>query len=339
LGGELQQWRRQWWQTARRWQAIWLWGSCFLAMTLLLLVQHKLVILILAPLFGLSGLILSRRSLPRAQRFLLGLLLLALILLLSVEVLALHGDAGRMNTVFKFYLPAWMLLGLASAVYLPYSLNAPSSPFRQGTIRITAIALMAAGLLYPLLATPAKIRDRFNPGQPAGLDSLQFMAEAKLYTPQGPLNLSNEYQALLWMQVHIQGTPVVAEAAAAPPYRSLLGCVASYTGLPVPIGYEWHQRQQRSILPEGIVQQRVAEMNRFFATTDIQETMELIARYQIQYIYVGGTERHCYPADGLQKMEQLTLKGMLKPAYRNAGVVIYEVTPLLTQRAVPGVLK
>jgi len=234
------------------------------------------------------------------------------------------------------YFPAWILLSLAAAIYLARNLESLHSPFHRFSIRITTLSLIGAGLLYPLLATRAKIMDRFTPGQPPGLDSMQFLAAARLDTSQGPMNLNDEYQALLWMQDHIQGTPVVATAASAPPYRSLLGGVATYTGLPVPIGYEWHQRQQRSILPEEVVHRRVADMNRFFSTVNFGETLDLIAVYQIRYILVGGTERRCYPAEGLEKFELMAKKGVLKVVYSNAGVVLYEVTYPCQSGVVPG---
>jgi uncharacterized membrane protein len=58
-----------------------------------------------------AGLAVYRRS-SREALFVCGLTLAALGSLALPEVVAVKGDVGRMNTVFKFYLQAWILLML-----------------------------------------------------------------------------------------------------------------------------------------------------------------------------------------------------------------------------------
>jgi uncharacterized membrane protein len=127
------------------------------------------------------------------------------------------------------------------------------------------------------------------------------------------------------MQDNIQGTPVVAESAAAPEYRSLRNRVTTYTGLPALIGYNWHQKQQRSILPSAVVDDRTADANQIFASWGTSTAWTLIQHYNVGYVIVGYPERLYYPAAGLAKFDQMVAEGRLRVAYKNPGVTLYEV--------------
>src|SRR5439155_23717832 len=56
----------------------------------------------------------------------------ALFATLIPEFVALQGDIGRMNTVFKFYLQAWVLLSISAAVALGWLVRAAA---RQPLLR------------------------------------------------------------------------------------------------------------------------------------------------------------------------------------------------------------
>jgi len=182
-----------------------------------------------------------------------------------------------------------------------------------------------AGLLYPLLAARAKINDRFERSLGPTLDAMQFMTVARSDEQGLKYSFRDEYDALIWMQDHIQGTPVVAESALAPEYRSLRNRVTTYTGLPALIGYNWHQKQQRSILPADVVDRRIADANQLFMTTDTALAWTLMQRYNVGYVIVGCPERLYYPLQGLAKFDQMVGEGRLRVAYQNTNVTLYQV--------------
>ena len=161
------------------------------------------------------------------------------------------------------------------------------------------------------------------------------MNEASLYDydTETWAPLRPEREALEWMQDNVQGSPVVVEGLGQR-YRSLRSRVATYTGLPVVLGWEWHQQQQRCGLyagahcpreQQGVVQRRMGDVERFFSTVRASEAETFLDKYNVRYIYVGDHERKVHPAAGLEKFERMAADGDLAVAYRNETVTIYEV--------------
>jgi uncharacterized membrane protein len=118
---------------------------------------------------------------------------------------------------------------------------------------------------------------------------------------------------------------VVAEGAQAKPYRSLRGRVATYTGLPIVVGYPWHQHQQRSFLKVDLVGQRERDVDQLYGTPDPWSAKAVLDRYDVSYVYVGDLERITYDPLGIDKFAKMVEIGLLRPVYTNEGVTIYEV--------------
>jgi YYY domain-containing protein len=332
LLAEIRRLKSRWFAAALQVSRIWIEMAAIVAIILFavwiaLAVMDYTVILIIGPLTGLTIALLIRPRMPAAQRFALLLALLALVITFAVEVIVLRGDIGRMNTVFKFYLQVWLILSVVTAVmvgWLAQSARRWQPDWWLGW-RIAMGALVVSGLLYPLFATRAKIQDRFDPSLGPTLDAMKFMTVARANEQNQDYAFADEYAALIWMQDNIPGTPVVAESAAAPEYRSLRNRVTTYTGLPAIIGYNWHQKQQRSILPGDLIDRRVADANELYTTPDIGRTMQLVRRYNVRYIMAGYPEKLYYPPESFSKLNRMVDIGWLRVAYTNNSVAIYEV--------------
>jgi YYY domain-containing protein len=277
------------------------------------------------PLAVWAGLLILRRDQPDEKRFVLFLVGTGLMVTLMVEIVVVAGDIGRMNTVFKFYLQVWTMFsvaaGAALAWLMPKLLNWRE---KWGTLWKSAfLCLVLSAALYPITATTAKIKDRMSENAPHTLDGMAFMAYSKYTDSWGEMDLSQDYRAILWMQDHIQGSPVIVEANLRDLYR--WGSRFSiYTGLPGVVGWEWHQQQQRTLLPANWVTQRIEEIEEFYRTLDIQAAVNFLQKYQVRYIIVGQQERGKYPGPGLDKFE--AANGLLwQEVYRDGQTVIYEV--------------
>jgi uncharacterized membrane protein len=127
------------------------------------------------------------------------------------------------------------------------------------------------------------------------------------------------------MQDTIPGSPVILEGLG---YREYLWCnrVSIYTGLPTVVGWRWHEVQQYAALPDALVNWRRDDVRDCYDTTRIPRAQEILARYGVRYVYVGGYEWAYYELAGLAKFDRMVDQGLLQMVYDAQGVRIYEVT-------------
>ena len=328
---ELRRWGWRWmwaaWQRLGEWRGL---AAIPIAVAILILLYFALtgvvVLVVAAPIMIGTCALMLRPRLPSVTRFWMLMVLLALMLSVVVEIVVLRGDISRMNTVFKFYYQIWVLLGIAGAVALGglWPRISIALPRLDGAWQTIAVLLIAGGLIYSPLAARAKINERFSPNLQPGLDGMTYMATA-VYSEQGPdWNLSWDYEALTWMQDNIRGTPVVAEGHSRHEYL-WQSRVSIYTGLPTIIGWYWHQRQQRTVMPGMVMDLRIRDAADLFGDMSLVTTQKIIERYNVKYIYVGELEKAYYPAEALAKFDQMVTDGDLRVAHQNPGVTIYEV--------------
>src|SRR5207248_2546636 len=163
-----------------------------------------------------------------------------------------------------------------------------------------------------------KIGLRFS-DLPLSLDGMDYMDFAQYVDDGRDLNLPGDAMAIRWLQDNVTGTPVVLEGRS-PVYR-WGSRISIYTGLPTILGWDVHQCQQRTGYA-NMIQQRITDVERAYASVSPQEALALVHKYQVRYVVVGGLERAYYPAAGLDKFRTMP---ELRLVYDAAGVQIYEV--------------
>ena len=282
--------------------------------------------LIAVPLFTAAVVLALARDIPAARRLALLLLALALAITMGVEVVRQKDDIGRMNTVFKFYMQAWTLFGVTTAFGLASwaaRARAWTPTWRRLAWAVTAV-LFAGVMLYPITAAPAKVRDRFSAeASPHGLDGMAYMDKAVYADNNRDMKLADDKDAILWMLRNVDGSPVILEGTT-PGYR-WGNRFSIYTGLPAVQGWDWHQKQQRSVVPGVEVDRRLANVREIYDTGDLARAQKLLDHYGVSYIIVGPLEQAYYNPQGLAKFEKMVQLGYLQPAYANKSVKIYEV--------------
>jgi YYY domain-containing protein len=277
------------------------------------------------PLLVMAGVLLLRPDQTEEKRFVLFMMGTGLLLTLMVELIVLVGDIGRMNTVFKFYLQAWTLLTISGAAGFVWLLQpiAIEWPKRRQRIWQSLLYLLVGGAaMFTIMAGLDKVTDRMNEYTPQSLDGMTYMAYSS-YPDQGVnMDLRQDYEAIHWMQDNIIGSPVIVEANI-PEYRWGSRFTIN-TGLPSVVGWNWHQRQQRTVTASNVVQERVDATGYFYNTSNRIDTLEYLDKYDVKYIVVGQLEKAYYNAAGIAKFEEMNGE-LWDVVYQSGDTTIYQV--------------
>jgi uncharacterized membrane protein len=282
------------------------------------------VVALLLPVLIVALILMLQPRRSAVESVLFGLIAIGAALGIACEFVAVKGDIGRMNTVFRFYLQTWMLWSVVGAVglYRAYGALARSShQYWRYVWTIVGACLILACLVYPIVGTFARVSNRFDPTIKLTLDGAAYMVPA-VYNDNGhKLMLFKDLEGIRWLQNNVQGSPVVLDGRA-PLYR-WGSRVSVYTGLPTVLGWDWHQIQQRASY-SSLVEQRARDVSDIYSSLDINRKRTLLAAYNVRYIYIGELEQAYYNAAGLAKFDTMIGDG-LKLVYDRYGVKIYEV--------------
>lgn len=221
-----------------------------------------------------------------------------------------EGWSTRFNTIFKFYYQVWLLWGALTPFAL-WRILARTRGLRRavGAAAAVVFALMLAGAgAYPALA----LRD-LGRGEALGLE---------LPTPREQTDGGREL--IVWLRANAAPGSVILEAAEVVNMQDVAASTASpfcgggynvegyagvsaASGLPTVLGWKGHEDQWRGGDPTVLaqLQPRCEDVYKIYSTTDVAEARDLLAKYGVRYVYVGGLERAAYPPEGLAKFGQL----------------------------------
>lgn len=246
-------------------------------------------------------------------------------LLAGAELFHIADQFGnRMNTVFKVYYQAWLLLGIAGAVGIYYIAAAPArragANDRAGILRAArmgwatlAALLLLASAYYPVGA----VIERTGWGQGGeswrdnGLAGLDFLRQSA----------PGEYDAIMWLKREAEPGGIVE--AVGDDYSDA-GRIAAATGRATVLGWEGHQRQWRG--DDQAFAGRRDDVAAIYTSGDGDAVARLLRRYRVRWLVAGPREREIYGAEVEERMAQWVAEGRLAPAFSAADMVIYEVT-------------
>jgi YYY domain-containing protein len=223
--------------------------------------------------------------------------------LLATEIVYIKDAYGerlyRMNTVFKLYFQAWIVLSVA----LPWcvgrllAMRWQWEPARH-LLAASVAVLLAASTCYPLGLS----LDRMN-ATPT-LDGNHYLQRPEY---------ADDLAAINWLRGNVSGQPVILEATGNP--YSYFARISSNTGLPTVLGWANHEGLWRG--HDRIVGERASHVARMYSAATLEEIRPLLDQYRVRYVVVGNLERKTYRSDGLSKFETLPV------AFRSGGTTIY----------------
>jgi len=260
---------------------------------------------------ALTGFLVSRKSAERTFVFVLAAA--SLIVLFGCERVYVRDSYGvglqRMNTLFKFYYPCWLVLGICFPFFLRETLRAAAlAPWLRIALGGGVLALMLWALEYPVIVSRDRIGQyRGEGGAAVSLDGMRYM---RLLHP-------GDYKAILWLRENAAPNAVVLEAVGGA--YSYYARVATHTPLRAVLGWGNHQSIWRGVYPGEIE----ADVKRIYSSKEIEPVRALLDRYNVEYIYVGELERQDYPAEALAKFD----RAFSPPVYSDErnGVTIYRI--------------
>ena len=275
--------------------------SAFISDSMARRLSHIGSLLTLLALFvpALAFLLKPQRN---SSSFVLLMIALGVLLIIGPEFLYLRDNFGyRINTIFKFYYQAWIVLSLAAAYGIAVLLRNLRGAANAAFSVVVALVLIV-GLTYPALSIVNKTNN-FKPPFGYTLDDFDRVQR------ENP----DEAAAITWLRSAPDG--VVAEAVGGA--YSNYARISIYTGLPTVLGWGNHEGQWRDQALQG---SRQSDIEALYTTNDWATTQDIIDRYNIRYIYIGNLERSTY------NVNEEKFNRFLKPAFQQGSVTVYEVS-------------
>jgi YYY domain-containing protein len=238
---------------------------------------------------------------PSPNTFIFLLTFLASILILGPDFIYLRDQFGwRINTIFKFYYQAWMLLSLAAAFAVAMLLKNLRG-ITDVLFRIVIGLVLFASLIYPAFSVFNKTNN-FKPGFDLTLDDFD---RVKRENP-------DEASAILFLGSAPDG--VISEAVGGS--YSGYARISTYTGLQTVLGWPGHEGQWRG----GYEEQgsRQDDIQLLYATAKWETASEILGKYNIRYVYIGSLERTTY------SVQEEKFRAHLKMVFQQGNVTIYE---------------
>jgi uncharacterized membrane protein len=232
------------------------------------------------------------------------LIILGMLLCFIPELFYLRDQFGwRMNTIFKFYFQAWIVLSLASAFSIVELLLMTKAKLKKAVFSSLMILILSIGLIYPFFA----LRDKTN-----SLTNFDWSLNGNNYFAiSNPL----ENEAIGFLSSVNYGT--VAEAVGGS--YSNYGRVSKISGLPSVLGWPGHESQWRGGAAE--IGTRESDIKDLYVTSNWDFAKTILKKYKITYVFVGIIEKNTYPVS-INKFEE-----NLERIFTNSEVTIYRYSP------------
>ena len=248
-------------------------------------------------------------------------LAVAVALLAACEIVYIRdfygGSLRRMNTVFKLYYQAWLLIAIAAPqlAFWVWRLVAGLPQIRTITVHRVLLAwwlLVGTGMAFYPFHVIGLRTNRF-----AGVSVVDGMDWMRRYHP-------DDLAAVKWLTANGPNdvdarAPVVLEATGGA--YSEYARVATQTGFPTVLGWDQHERLWRGDSANAEVERRKQDVERFYLNGSGPEAREVLERYGVSFVVKGYLEEQAYPGPGLDELDDPG-SGLIE-VFRQGKTVVY----------------
>jgi YYY domain-containing protein len=290
-----------------------------------IIIPGTLITLIILSVLGFGLVFYKRRpnmnereidaSIIIPNHFVILLILGGMALTLFPEFVFLRDLFGyRINTIFKFYYQAWLMWSIAAAYGMIELLQIKRSPTWY-VVSILLIASLTMALFYPVISIQSKTNNFARAGGMT-LDGAYIFPET-------------DTLAVEWLRMAPPG--VIGEAVGGS-YSTPHARMATYSGKPTVLGWDFHEIQWRG--GSELVMPRKEDMAVLYCSPHWETAKLVLEKYSIRYLVVGDIEHTTYEkgsencANGLY--EDKFIENMVL-VFRNERLSIYTLPEILEQ--------
>lgn len=234
----------------------------------------------------------AKKQITKTDIFMLFLIIISTLLIIIPEffyVKDIYPAHYRANTMFKLVYQSFIMLSISSAYIIVRILSAK----RNLLFYFLSIIFILPVVVYPYFAIKSYYGDLKNY---LGVDGISYLKT----------QLPEDYNAIVWINKNIKGQPVILEAQG-DSYTDYAR-ISSNTGLPTVLGWTVHEWLWRGTY--DVPAPRIEEVKTLYETNDMNKTLDLLQKYKVSYVYVGGLEKQKYT-------------NLYEEKFRKIGVTIY----------------
>ena len=191
----------------------------------------------------------------------------------------IYTSSYRANTMFKMTYQGYILFGICMAYILVRTLILTKKIAKSFACAGLFLLILTAG--FGINACKSRFGDVTDLSRFKGIDASIFVSRS----------FESDYEAICWLNENVAGQPVVLEANG----DSYTGYerVSVATGLPTVLGWYVHQWLWRG--DTDAIQKRADDIKDIYTSKNKDLVKQMIALYDVEYIYIGTLERQKYP--------------------------------------------
>lgn len=206
------------------------------------------------------------------KQFILGMIFVSFYLIFLAENFYLNDFFGnRMNTVFKFYYQAWILLSIVIGVSVKNIINNTNRYQKLFIYPIIIIFLLSTYFSISTTATKLSLNNEFN------IDGAHFLTKTN----------SDEKEVIDYIAKNLNNNDKIIESYG--DSYSDFSRISAFTGIPTIIGWPFHELQWRGSVQD--IEDRKNVVDRIFLMNNNPEDVKLLKNYKNYILIIGPRER------------------------------------------------